>query len=275
MSDYLKNYIQDWRLDNPTKLTSTATSDVYLADSKYGRVVLKILNELGIKDELPGSYFLKNCQGNGAVHLFHFDERALLIEYLPGENLYQFSKVNNEDKASEVFCAIIKKIRKPTDSIDASNLVDYTNLFSVLDELNVDEDLSKLLERGKYLGKSLLASQNEEVLLHGDLHHENIISRQTGEFVCFDPKGLIGDPAYELGTTLKNPWDYPKISLDMEIFQRRAKYFSRELNLPYNRVINFSFVHLCLSIAWAIQDGASFDHQYKLAKELVRTKLVR
>ena len=274
MPEYLKKYSKDWKLNNARKISSTATGDIFLVESDDSRAILKILNDLGVKDELPGSYFLKICEGLGAARLFKFDERALLMEYLPGENLYQFSKINNEKRASEIFCEVIRKIRRPAHTIDSERLVDYAKLFSVLEDIEINKEMRELFECARYLVRELLKTQSEEVILHGDLHHENIISRATGEFVCFDPKGMVGDPSYELGTTLKNPWDYPEISQNIEIYKRRAKYFSSELSLPYNRVIGFSFVHLCLSIAWALEQSANYEHQLKLAQKLFQTKIL-
>jgi len=115
--------------------------------------------------------------------------------------------------------------------------------------------------KGKKLSEHLLSTQTKEVLLHGDLHHENILKNSNGEYVCFDPKGMVGDPSYELGTTLKNPWGYPEVSQDIEMFKKRAEEFSKGLSLPLDRIIGFTFVHLCLSIGWAIEDGGDFSHQ--------------
>jgi len=268
MDQFLDKYIQDWKLENCEKLASTFTSDVYSADSKYGKVVLKILNEVGVKDELPGTFFLENCSGRGTVNLFEYDDRALLIEFLSGDNLYQFSKTGNEQQASKIFCEIIRKIHSVNDIKDRNRLVFYTDLLKVFDRIETPQNLIVTFEKVRELAKKLVATQTQEVLLHGDLHHENVLSRSNGDFVCFDPKGMIGDPAYELGTTLKNPWDYPKISQNINIFQERAKYFSNELNLSYERIIGFAFVHLGLSIAWAIEDECKYDHQLELIQKV-------
>jgi streptomycin 6-kinase len=268
MSELLEKYIKEWKLENSKKLISTFTSDVYLCDSNNERVVLKILNETGIKDELPGIYFLKSAKGNGCVSLHEFDERALLIEYLPGESLYQYSKAGKEKEASKIFCEIIKKLKSVPRNNYSVKLTYFISLFEIFNRVKVQGDIKGLLEQAHYLAQKLVSTQSEEVLLHGDLHHENIISRRKGDFACFDPKGFVGDPSYELGTTLKNPWDYPEISQNIEIFKERAKFFSNELGLPYERIVGFAFVHLCLSIAWAIDDNCNYDHQLTLAQKV-------
>ena len=127
---------------------------------------------------------------------------------------------------------------------------------------------SNLLREGERVFRHLLETQDSEVLLHGDLHHENVRSRESGEFVCFDPKGFRGDPAYELATTLKNPWDFPEISQDILQFESRANFFADDLELPFNRVVGFAFSHLCLSALWAMQSKDSAQHQVQLAEKV-------
>ncbi|MBA2518533.1 MAG: phosphotransferase, partial [Chloroflexia bacterium] len=63
----------------------------------------------------------------------------------------------------------------------------------------------RLADRAEHLFAGLLASQAEPVLLHGDLHHDNILSRRDGVWLAIDPKGVTGEPAYEIGAFLRNP----------------------------------------------------------------------
>lgn len=244
-------------------IAKTATSTIYLLEEEDR--ILKVLNEVGLKDEISGLFFLKACTGlSSCVELFDYDNDSMLMEFLPGENLYQFSKVGREEKASQIFASIIKEIHIPIADIPReikNNLVPYTNLFNALERVQFPEALEESRLRAIQLTKKLLNSQNKEVLLHGDLHHENIKSRENGSFACYDPKGYYGDPAYELGTTLKNPWNYPEISHSKEELFKRVDFFSRELKIPAQRILDFTYVHVCLSVAWAIEDDSSFDHQ--------------
>lgn len=129
-------------------------------------------------------------------------------------------------------------------------------------------ELKDHFSKAHELSKKLISTQTNEVLLHGDLHHENVLSRSNGEFVCFDPKGFIGDPSYEIATILKNPWNHPEISQDIHLFTDRARYFAKELQLPINRIFSFAYVHLCLSIAWSIEDGQAYTYQKKILSEV-------
>ncbi|WP_405060561.1 aminoglycoside phosphotransferase family protein [Kribbella sp. NBC_01505] len=48
-----------------------------------------------------------------------------------------------------------------------------------------------------------LVRKQPDVLIHGDLHHRNILSADREPWLAIDPKGLIGDPAYDAVTFLK------------------------------------------------------------------------
>lgn len=267
MSNLVRHYSELWKLSDIHKLKETPTGQVYRVESKYGASVLKIFTDLGVKDELGGTVFLEACSGDGTVKLYEHDDKAQLIEYLPGENLYSFSKDGKENEATTVFIDIIKKIHSH-EAIAKEKLTTLSYLFKIFDRVSSPQNLSEIFDRAKAMSKELLETQVDEVLLHGDLHHENVLKNSNGVYVCFDPKGMIGDPSYELGTTLKNPWGYPKISQDIETFKSRAKTFSEELQLPYDRIIGFAFVHLCLSIGWAIEDGGDYPHQEVLVRQV-------
>ena len=50
----------------------------------------------------------------------------------------------------------------------------------------------------------LLSSAGEPMLLHGDLHHYNILAAERQPWLAIDPKGVVGDPVYETGVFLYN-----------------------------------------------------------------------
>jgi len=45
----------------------------------------------------------------------------------------------------------------------------------------------------------LLGDAPAPVLLHGDLHYENILQSDRAGHLLIDPKGFIGDPAFDIG----------------------------------------------------------------------------
>ena len=92
-------------------------------------------------------------------------------------------------------------------------------------------------------------------MLHGDLHHDNIL--QNGDdWVVIDPKGVIGEPAYEVAAFIRNPM--PELLTHenaQKIIHNRITRFAKILELSEHRVIGWCFVQAVLSLVWAIEDG--------------------
>ncbi|PJN92954.1 hypothetical protein CNY89_19250, partial [Amaricoccus sp. HAR-UPW-R2A-40] len=87
MDKRTSRYIEQWKLSDLQPLTRTFTSDLYKAQSKQGAVVLKVLTDAGAKDEKAAADVLELWGGRGAVQVWHHDEGALLLEYIPGSDL--------------------------------------------------------------------------------------------------------------------------------------------------------------------------------------------
>lgn len=228
-------------------------------------LILKIYTQVGAVDEMHGAEILSLWSGQGAAKVFAYDNGAVLIEKLYGPDLYAFSEMGREDLATEVFINIIKKIHA-VQVPEQNTLPPLKKLFETLYKFKKGpEEIMPLVLHALYLADELQMTQEHTVLLHGDLHHENVMRRSSGDYVCFDPKGFVGDPSYEIATILKNPWDYPQISQIEQVCLERAAKFARALKLPYERILKYAFVHMCLSMLWALEDGLDYSHQYEIA----------
>jgi streptomycin 6-kinase len=51
----------------------------------------------------------------------------------------------------------------------------------------------------------LLSSPQDEVVLHGDLHHGNILDFGTRGWLAIDPKGLLGERGFDYANIFTNP----------------------------------------------------------------------
>lgn len=254
-----------WHLNNVQELTSTDTATLYTVTYKNQPAILKVFNSHGWEDEKFGVYCLDRWNSNGSVKLLHSSEGAILLEKLFLPNLTHFSSSNSELQACEVFCDIIKKIHISPSVRDRNSLHNLSNLFQQLLDKTAPPGLENRMEKAFQISQKLLQTTTREVILHGDLHHENVMKNALGDWVCLDPKGFIGDPCYELGTVLKNPWDYPEVSQSKDQLIQRTDWMCRKLNLDFKRVLKFTFCHLCLSTLWAFEDQKKWDHQNTIA----------
>src|SRR5690606_23152783 len=101
----------------------------------------------------------------------------------------------------EITSSLIKNLH--TASIPVNHhFLHVKDLLQTLDnELSISK---KILIKARILRDELIATSHKTVLLHGDLHHDNILKNSDG-WVVIDPKGFIGDPVYEVAAFIRNP----------------------------------------------------------------------
>ncbi|HEX9681405.1 MAG TPA: aminoglycoside phosphotransferase family protein, partial [Anaerolineales bacterium] len=118
----------------------------------------------------------------------------------------------------------------------------------------------------------LAASMAEPVLLHGDLHHENILSAEGDRWVAVDPQGVIGEPAYEVGAFLRNPipevWTWLELA---KIMDRRVEVFIEELGFDRRRLIGWGYAQAVLSAIGSLEErGTSEEGWLVVAQALAQ-----
>jgi streptomycin 6-kinase len=127
-----------------------------------------------------------------------------------------------------------------------------------------------IFEQGERLYYELDASSTGQVLLHGDLHQGNILSATRQPWLAIDPKGVVGEPAYETGPLLLNLWEelYP-VSDRASILARRVAWLADELALERERVRLWGIARLVLSAVWSAENnGAGWERAIALAELL-------
>jgi len=122
-----------------------------------------------------------------------------------------------------------------------------------------------LVQRAEALFAELLNSSAEPVLLHGDFHHENILAAQRAPWLALDPKGVAGEPAYEVGALMRNPRPQPAA-----VLARRADILAEVLGLDRGRLLQWSFAQAVLSAWWSVEDhGHGGENAIEVARSLL------
>jgi streptomycin 6-kinase len=112
-----------------------------------------------------------------------------------------------------------------------------------------------LVERAEAVFAELHASAAAPVLLHGDLHHENILRAERAPWLAIDPQALIGEPAYEPGALLRNPLPELVVRPDaLAVQRRRITILAETLGLDAARITAWAFVQAVHSAWWRIED---------------------
>lgn len=213
-------------------------------------IVLKI----GFKQQglLRESQALAAFKGYGVVDIQAATEDALLLEKAcPGKSLK--TVIDRQDRILIAF-HVMQRLHKAPIPVQ-HNFFTIDNWLSTLDK-NWGVPKRLLTKARQYKNELLLLNPTSATLLHGYLHDDNILSHENF-WKVIDPKGVLGDPVYELVACVQEP------SQDLP-------YLSQISNYPSPLLIKSYYVRLILSACWQCEDHLD-PHPFSFkAEQLLR-----
>lgn len=195
---------------------------------------------------------LRYFQGDGAVTLFDSDPDYgfLLLEYLkPGMSL---AHIDDEKKATTIIGQTMKKLWKPVPTrYTFPSIKKWANGLQRL-RVHFDGDSGPLpkdlVEKAEDLFPQLIKTIAKPFLLHGDLHHDNVLCMGADRWLAIDPKGVFGEAEYETIAYLRNHL-FNKTN-PKKILANRVQQLAEELQLDKERIIAWGLSHCILSSWW-------------------------
>ena len=118
------------------------------------------------------------------------------------------------------------------------------------------------------LMRELCASATERVVLHGDLHHDNILRATREPWLAIDPHGIVGDPGYEVGALLFNPDPDNRDEELTALVPSRVEQLADQLAMPVDRVRAWGFVRAVMSDVWSAQGWSSASDRSPISRAL-------
>ncbi|MCX5394810.1 aminoglycoside phosphotransferase family protein [Streptomyces sp. NBC_00094] len=101
-----------------------------------------------------------------------------------------------------------------------------------------------------------LGATQPDILIHGDLHPGNILRAEREPWLAVDPKGYVGDPAYDGGTLLKSRALAFLEADDLPAAVRRAlDVFVDAAELDRERVRRWAQLHAVQAAFWGRRHG--------------------
>jgi len=244
--------------------------------SRRGRSLVLKLQPAGT-DEARAAEVLAHWDGRGAVRLEAAAPGAVLLERaLPGEDLSALSRSGRDDAATAILCEVMGKLDRPAPEAGAPfrTVADWGAGFARDRGVAVAAGLDPaLVDSAEALFFDLCATQSRPILLHGDLQHYNVVRDEARGWLAIDPKGVLGEPAYETGAMLRNPTANPELYADPAIVARRVDIICERLGYDRGRVLGWGFSQWVLSILWAIEDGLAYRPDWLAGPMAVRSLL--
>lgn len=225
-------------------------------------VVLKVIKREG--DEWHSGNILRAFDANGFARVYEYAPGAVLLERLrPGNSLAEMSLSDKDDEATEILAEVIRQMRTAPRSSSAwaarATVWDWAKGFERYLASGDARIPRELVEYAGQLYLKLCATQREPRLLHGDLHHYNVLFDSERGWLAIDPKGVVGEVEYEIGAILRNPIERPDLFTAPATIDERTKRLSERLGLERGRMLGWAFAQAVLSAIWDIEDGFPVD----------------
>lgn len=234
-------------------------------------VVLKV--SAGGADESHAADALDAFDGRGVVRLYARAPGAWLVERaMPGRSLEDVVARDGDDEATRLMAATVERMAPGPAPAGMPTVGHWGRAFADYQARGDTQIPPALVSAAAKMYGRLVATQRNERLLHGDLHHGNVVLDRERGWVAIDPKGVVGELEFELGAALRNPWDRPALFGGPHTIRRRAQRFAETLRLAESRLLEWACAQAVLADIWSIEDGGSIvpgSPRLKMAARLV------
>ena len=266
-----------WQIEIDTVVPDTYITLVLLGRSaELGPVVIK---SSPLADEFVAeATALRLGAGENVSRLYDVDfERSVMVveRIVPGTQLRQVDMP--DEKATRLAAETVATFWRPV--ADPAGLHPLRRWMRGLFEWPLDSNRLDpgLVWHAQEVGDALLARSTRTCLLHGDFQHHNLLRRASGEWAIIDPKGLVGDPGFEIAAWMYNPPGVSHREDYLDIVAKRIPICSEVWGIDEQELIAWSFVGSVLSICWtAASDAAPEEWLVSIAQGARRLRtLVR
>lgn len=263
-------YSFKWNLSIIELIQSYSANLVFKCYSDdYGDALLKIgvpatggiLTEYNTLLEYNGKPFCK-------VYEADLSNNVMLAEWIhPGTPLRDEDCL---DKRLSVFLNIYRNLHKePSNSEIYPTYTEW--VIRITEYMSSRQDCPAFylhMQKAKEICLSISKEYSRRMLLHGDFHHDNILLGSRGDYMIIDPKGVIGDPVFDIPRFILNefgdditPELYTKIN-------RIISNFEANLNIPNEVIRKCLYIETVMGTCWCLESGATIDEYPKLMESI-------
>lgn len=255
LPELICHYEKKWNF----KVTKSLTGDTYgyisealCDDGKEAFFKISVPR----KEHNCGITFMTLTQGWGSVLILRSDTKksaVLMKKITPG---YMLSSLKDNRKETAIAAELMKKmIIDPPESNHFPYLKDWTAVFKRMEKF--DHPIpQEIIDAAGQIFKELDQSKKTEKLLHGDLHHENILFDQNEGWLAIDAKGVIAESAYNAARFLQNT----KLELcsyadAVRLVEESIEIISGHLKEDSERLLKYAFLDSVMAACWKAEDN--------------------
>lgn len=223
-----------------------------------------------VEEEAVGGRLLAAWNGSGAsATVFEVDDQAIVLDRAPtGRDLAALTRSGEDRAAVVILCSVMRSLHAaiPIDDPEFDPIGGLPSLDHWFRELlrfdtsgrngaPGDPASAAFIARGRLTAMRLLAATTarDTVVLHGDLHHMNVLEFASDEWRAIDPKGIVGHRGFEVGALFDNP--DARSATDDVLLVQRVEVVADRLDLLPGQVLDWVVARSALSAVWSLQDG--------------------
>lgn len=257
-----------WDLSPDGAPLATPGSDLLPVQWKGRPAMLKRANT---PEERAGAAVLRWWGGDGAAAVFALEGDTVLMERATGTgDLMAMALGGRDDQATRILCGTVEHLHRNRPDTPATDLVPLREWFASLAAVC---DRDPRYARSWRSAEALLADPRDEVVLHGDVHHDNVLDFGARGWLAIDPKCVVGERGYDYANLLTNP-DLPTAT-DPVRFARQLNVIVASSGLPRERLLQWVVAFAGLSAAWFDEDGETEQRDRDFAvSDLAATHLL-
>jgi streptomycin 6-kinase len=259
-------YLERWSLTPDGTPVITATSQLLPVRVAGLPAMLKIAVH---HEEKRGGFLMTWWDGRGAAQVLAHSGEALLMERAQdGTSLADLARSGRDDEASRMICSVVDQLHASRNR-PLPELVPLTRWFEAL--YPAAEAFGGILRVSAAAASNLLTAQRETVVLHGDMHHGNVLNFGSRGWLAIDPKGLIGERYFDYANILCNP-DEETATAQGRLL-RQANVIADAARLDLNRLLEWVVAWAGLSAAFSLEDGLPPERRALRFAELAAAQL--
>ena len=269
----LAEVVERWRLTKVAPAPDLSYNFVAFVRTDQGAAVLKIgFASNDLREEVKA---LMAFDGRAAARVLDhdFEKGAVLLERLePGVSMWSSWSEEVDDLQTEAAAQTMLSLwTEPKEGFKTTR--DWCKAYDrFLEAHSSNAPFSpRLVQDAKRIAEELHSDNLPAKLLHGDFHHGNILSSGQ-DWKVIDPKGIVGEPAFEAGTWIRNPCDrILQVSDLSRLINRRLRIIADVTHIDLKRLHAWSFCVCLLSACWSAEDGEGWSEALACAEILRST----
>lgn len=252
-------YAEKWNLEIFHLVDYYSVNCIFICESKYfGDAVLKIGNPT--REVFTEVNLLKEYGGRRFCKVFDCDiENGVILEecITPGTRLREEKSL---DKRLLAFSQLFNGLHIPSSKAESyPTYLDWVcRITEYMSNENDHKDLYKLMKKAKDLCLCLCNNYSQKMLLHGDFHHDNILLGKNNEYKIIDPKGVIGDPIFDIPRFVLNEF-YDNDGMSYEFYKKHVdeimKYLNRSIDVPIDVMKKCVFIETAMANCWNVESN--------------------